>query len=346
MSKVTLLDKTAFVHAAQDELQLTRIERQVLDTIVFRLLGLGDARPHNAWTTNGVLATAAEASKRTVIRVLDRFEAWGILKRTSVPGRGGRICLHVPGVVGAAKAYKPAPLGDRLDDEKPSKRCHQSHLFSVEKVSRVSAKRCHRCHLNPIDEPVLLERSSFDRARGPAAERPPAGAGPGFENECGQEEGTLTRARARLLARLRGLAGKADLTVGPAFLDHLGPDRVARWLRLQREDSPRASATLVREALELLSDYLTVDPSDLATAVATAPKGDRKRKPSASSPPPKAAAAAPPDQPMPVRPAFTGPPKAAPAFAGARRAMDDPDALKASIARLNAHTAKGRPASA
>ena len=344
MSAVTLLDKTAFVQAAQDELQLTGIERQVLDTIVFRLLGLDGAKPHNGWTTNGVLATAADTTVRTIRRILGRFEEWGLLKRTSVAGRGGRIYLHVPGVHGAAKARKHAPLGDRTGEDKPSKTGHDGPFFTVEKRTPRSAKRGHRCPLSPIEEPFLKDTSHIEGARGAAAEPPPAAAGQGFENDDGRDEGALTHARARLLARLRGLAGKARLTVGPAILEALGPDRLARWLRLQREDNPRASATLVREAVDVLADYLAVDVSDLATAIATAPKAERKPKGKSGGnatatappkPPPRPTAAAPPGQPTTVRPAFTEPPKASPAFAGARKAMTDPEALKASAARLN-----------
>lgn len=344
----TLLDKVEFTRWATRTFALSAIPAQTLEFLVLEILGRDNARPHNGWTTASYVARKIERSERSVQRAFTQLEGLRLLKRTlTVRGRGGRTWFHVPGIEGANGKLKDLAAAE-------AKRAHDASPDPVENTTSAS----HFCgrkydtdvaeNTTPMSYESFLITPSFGKqpsygARGPAAEPPPAAAGQGFENDGGQEEGTLTRARARLLARLRGLAGKAGLTVGYTFLDHLGPDRVARWLRLQREDSPRASATLVREALELLSDYLAVDPSELAQAVATAPKAERKPKAkpastSTSTPPPK----------PPPRPAAYGRPQRShrpqageddplgiDRFTGARKDMHDTEALKASIARLN-----------
>ena len=111
----TLHDKVTFTQWAAREHRLSGSEHRVLEAVV-RVLGLDGARPHNGWATNGVLATDARVAKRTVRRALLRLEACGLLKRTSLPGRGGRICLHVAGIHDAAVDRKADPLGDRTAD--------------------------------------------------------------------------------------------------------------------------------------------------------------------------------------------------------------------------------------
>jgi len=305
----TLLDKVAFVRWAAREHALTVTERDVLEAIVYRVLGLEDAKPHNGWTTNGVLATEAVTTKRTVRRVLGRLEDWGLLKRTSVAGRGGRIYLHVPGIHGASERCKPQPLGDRTCEDAPSKRGHSGPLFTVEKRTRGASKRGHGGPLNPSLNPSM-DLSPSDRARGGAAEPNDAGAAGGDMNEEGEGEGLLTQPRARLLARLKGIAckGGADFNARDlAALDADNPGIVSRWLRLQREGSPKADARLLKEAAECLPSILRVNPSEFCSAIAR--KGE---------PPP-------PDEP---------PPEPPPRPAGARKAPSPnptaPDASRGS----------------
>jgi hypothetical protein len=95
------------------------------------------------------------------------------------------------------------------------------------------------------------------------------------------QEGTL--ARARLLARLNGIAAKAGRKAGAAEsvafgLHQLGEDRVQRWLRLQRE---RRDAQFVKEAVAVLASWLGVDRKQLGEAVAT------RQAPRPTMPPPR-----------------------------------------------------------
>jgi hypothetical protein len=117
---------------------------------------------------------------------------------------------------------------------------------------------------SPLEEsPSWIQPSS--RAAGNAA------AGDDL-SDVHPEEGLLTQPRARLLARLKGLAGKAGHAIGVAFLDHLGPDAVQRLLRHQRDGH---DGKLVGEAVKLLAGYLAADPTELGAAVAAEAKGQK-----------------------------------------------------------------------
>jgi hypothetical protein len=127
------------------------------------------------------------------------------------------------------------------------------------------------------------------------------------------EEGQLTLPRARLLARLKGLASKAGHTVGVAFLDHLGPDAVQRLLRHQREGR---DGKLVGEAVKLLAPYLAVDPEELGAAVAA-----QEPKPPPPAPPPTPGPTPPPEEGEPP----PSPPPAGPPPVGAAQKRNTAD---------------------
>jgi hypothetical protein len=338
---LTLLDKQRFVQWAGETHRLTALDHAVLQVVVHRLLGLGrDCAPHNGWTTNGVLATAVGATKRGVRKSLGRLQAWGLLTRCGIPGRGGRIVLHVPGVVGAAAQLKLSPLGDGTARGSTSKWRRRGHpvdggasaskrgtegpLSRGEKGNQETAKRGTAVPLNPVEDPKEKNLNPLEGARGTAAEpdaapRPVVDEGqegpPATGLQPGLQEGTL--ARARLLARLNGIAAKMGRKAGAELLHQLGEDKVQRWLRLQRE---RCDAQLVKEAVGVLASWLGVDRKQLGEAVAT------QQGPRYTPPPPKRPLASP----RPLQPASLH----EAAKTRQRAEAWDPEALRASAMRL------------
>jgi hypothetical protein len=325
------MDKAAFLAWAEDTHDVDAGALKVLRVVVMRLLGLEAGKPHNGWTTNGVLATACRMHKRSVRRALDRLQERGLLVRHGFAGRGGRIVLHVPGVVDAAKKLKPRPLGDRTAEGQPSsKRGRPRPVSTGEKGASMSNQRGRRCPLNPVEDPLDKKLNPLEGARGSAAE-PDATPQPVVEQgqdgpsatglRPGLQEGTL--ARTRLLARLNGIAAKVGRKVGGELLHQLDEDKVQRWLRLQRE---RRDAQLVKEAVEMLASRLGVDRKQLGEAVAA---GQAPR----SAPPP-------PRRPLgKVPPSADGHPlrPASPCEAARMRQRAqawDPEALRASAMRL------------
>jgi hypothetical protein len=283
---LTLMDKVAFLAWVEDAHDMDAGALKVLRVVVMRLLGLEHGKPHNAWTTNGVLATTCRMHKRSVQRALRRLQALGLLVCHGFAGRGGRLVLHLPGVVGAAGTLKPRPLGDRTaDGNTASKRRRGRHVNPVEKAASMADERRRPRHLNPVEDPKDKNLNPLEGARGSAAEPdaapqpvvdegqegPPAGG-----LRPGLQEGPL--ARARLLARLNGIAAKMGRKARAELLHQLGEDRVQRWLRLQRE---RRDAQLVKEAVGVLASWLGVDRKQLGEAVAI------RQGPRYTPPPPK-----------------------------------------------------------
>ena len=198
-----------------------------------------------------------------------------------------------------------------------------------------AAKRGTAVPLNPVEDPKDKNLNPLEQARGTAAEpdaapRPVVDEGqegpPAEGLRPGLQEGTL--ARARLLARLNGIAAKAGRKVRAELLHQLGEDRVQRWLRLQRE---RRDAQLVKEAVAVLASWLDVDRKQLGEAVAT-------RQAPRYTPPPRrplaglnSAAVQPPSAGgYPLRPASLY----EAAKMRERAEASDPEALRASALRL------------
>lgn len=155
---------------------------------------------------------------------------------------------------------------------------------------------------------AILKRAL--RARGCAAEQA-AGAGQGFENGLeGDGEGSLTRARLRLLRRLQGIANKAGLRVDADILDHVGPATVTRWLRLQRDGGPKTERALVHEMVLALGQHLRI--TDLGQLLATKPAKADSPSGGGSPPQPKPPASPPPRPPLPSRSALRPPGPARP----------------------------------
>jgi hypothetical protein len=270
----TLLDKHAFVQHSAREYRLTGIERAVLDCVVFRLLGLDGQKPFNGWTTNGVLATEAGTTPRTIQKVLAKFQRLGLLHRMSIPGRGGRVCLQVPGIVGAAETCKPRPLGDRTGDEPPYKTRPDGHGLRVQNTSGASAKTRPRGHLNPSIESKEPNLSPTEGAPGLAGEHPikePSAV-------VWTDEDRLTRPTRELLRRVQGLARKGGIDLGAEFFDSVEeyePGILRKWLRLASDGGPRNEARLVHEWIEWIVSVHGVNPAEFGEAVAGKGEADR-----------------------------------------------------------------------
>jgi hypothetical protein len=313
---VSLLDKTTFYRWAQDTYQLDGGEQYVLSVILFDLLGLEDGKPHNAWTTRGVLATACHMRKRGVQRVLDRLDELGLVKHFGVAGRGGRTMLHVPGVVDAAKLLKrrqlrdgtkdePEPNGHDASAETQSKRCPPGPLKNVEKVSSRTAKRCPPGPLNPLNE-SLEGSESLERVSGGAANRhpgePPAlNLEEGEEGAFGREGRTLTRPRQRLRDRVVGMASKLGLQDGGERLLRFATEVTVRdWLRLQREGRTQR---LVQAIWQALVDEYGLDAEEAGRLLASKAEPEPEPPPEPARPPaPEAKPPPPPASPSPSRP--------------------------------------------
>jgi hypothetical protein len=314
---VSLLDKVTFFSWAADTHRLDGSELNILRVVVFDLLGLEDGKPHNAWTTRGVLATACYLHKRTVERALDRLNELGLVKHFGVAGRGGRTLLHVPGIVGAAKLLKRRPLHDGTKGEAEpnghdesadasSKRRRPRRLKSVEKAASVSAKRRRPRRLNPLNE--SLEGSEPLEGVSGGAANPPPGEPPALSLEEGQggafggEGGTLTRARQRLRSRIVGEAKKLGLQDGGArFLRHATEVTVQDWLRWQREERDQR---LVQAIWQALVDEYGLDAEEAGRLLAS--KAEPKPPPESARPlaseakPPPPPASSSPSRPPPA----------------------------------------------
>jgi MarR family len=324
---VTLLDKVSFLTWVLDTHPVDGGQFKVLYAVVDALLGLEDGKPHNGWCTMGVLATRCRMSKSGVRRALDRLEALGLLKVTPQAGRGGRVYLHVPGVVDAAENLKPRGLKDRTvpetepnghdeDAETPSKSARQREVKDVEKPASTRRKSSRQREVNPWSE-TLDGYESGERARGGAA-CPPAGAGePPFEFGSGEgrasggeeQADALTRPRDRLKRRLAGMAKKVGLQDGgEGLLQASDEDTAQRWMRLQRVEEARGrkgkakGSQLFKELTQALVDHYELNDKQVGRKLAA------KTEP--PPPPPSEPRRAPPPQPPPAASPSPSPPPA------------------------------------
>jgi hypothetical protein len=306
---VTLLDKVAFFSWAADTHRLDGGELNILRVVVFDLLGLEDGKPHNAWTTLGVLGTSCHLHRRTVQRALDRLKELGLVVHHGVAGRGGRTLLHVPGVVDAAKLLKrralrdgtkdaPEPNGHDTSDEPPAKRRRPRHLKTVEKVASVSAQRRRPRHLNPLNESLEgsepLEGVSGGAANPPPGEPPALDLEEGEGGAFGREGRTLTRPRQHLRSRVVGVAKKLGLQDGgERLLRSTTEATVEAWLRWQREERFQR---LVQAIWQGLVDEYELDAEEAGRLLASKaeppppppPEPARPKAPEAAAPPPPA----------------------------------------------------------
>ena len=351
---VSPVDKLRFLAWASTTHRLKRSEQAVLLFVVENILGLQGGKPFNGWVKAALLAERCGLTRRGVQLALRGLHERELLRSWGIAGRGGCIRLHAPLLVGAAATLPRVRLARAAADAPAVGNANGASPSPVENANKRAAKTRTPVRMSPASDPSQRFNPAEGARGGTAAGAAGAAVGSNVEDD---EEGQLTLPRARLLARLQGLASKAGHAVGVAFLDHLGPDAVQRLLRHQRE---RRDGKLVGEAVQLLAAYLAVNPEELGAAVAAEPKGqkppegpppipqpparpeERPPAPPPAGPPPLAAAEvlarpwrgrAPS---LPGKAAFGCGPQRSAVFASERAAMNDRAALLASAARLNA----------
>ena len=356
---VSPIDKLRFLAWASTTYRLKRSEQAVLLFVVENILGLQGGKPFNGWVKAALLAERCGLTRRGVQLALRGLHELELLRSWGITGRGGCIRLHAPLLVNAAATLPKVRLARAEADETAVENANGASPSPVENANKRASKTRTPVRMSPASH-SSTRFNPAERARGGAA----AGAvGAACLNDEHDEEGQLTLPRARLLARLQGLAGKAGWTIGVHFLQHIGPDAVHRLLRHQRDNR---DGKLVGEVVKLLAAYLAVNPEELGAAVAAKLKGQKPPE----GPPPTPHPPARPEERPPVPPP-PGPPRLAaagasvrpwpgcapspprettfgcglqrqpsPVFATERAAMNDRATLLASAARLGALTGR------